>query len=277
MARCCSKSDRKISKCGNTFPVHCQILKGAKVQLFQGRKQNLYSFLFTLPKVAPLHPVGFSLSIFRRKITEIDRAVILSEVVRLEPYPPQFLKFGHVPLPDNDWEKQENDSLQHLHFDLCFGGEGGMPGLSHALVPAQESKRWSFGRFDTQIRAFPVTRWSLLLAWTFEPFFTKKLRVRLNLISAICLILSQCCSSARHLVMSISSCTPSVPQQTWIVATSSAAGAARRCENLTCKASTLEATLRYLEEAWRLWRSLKGASKNSSKRRPLKVPSSKPP
>ena len=102
MARCCSKSDRKISKCGNTFPVHCQILKGAKVQLFQGRKQNLYSFLFTLPKVAPLHPVGFSLSIFRRKITEIDRAVILSEVVRLEPYPPQFLKFGHVPLPDND-------------------------------------------------------------------------------------------------------------------------------------------------------------------------------
>ena len=54
-------SDRKISKCGNTL--HCQILKGAKVQLFQGRKQNLYSFLFILPKVAPLHP-GFSLSIF---------------------------------------------------------------------------------------------------------------------------------------------------------------------------------------------------------------------
>ena len=41
---------------GNTFPVHCQIWKGAKVQLFQGRKQ----FLITLPKVAPLHP-GFSL------------------------------------------------------------------------------------------------------------------------------------------------------------------------------------------------------------------------
>ena len=37
-------------------------------------------------------------------------------------------------------------SLQYLHFDLCFGGEAGMPGLSHALVPAQESKRWSFGR-----------------------------------------------------------------------------------------------------------------------------------
>ena len=41
----------------------CQILKDAKVQLFKGRKQNLYSFLFTLPKVAPLHP-SFSLSIF---------------------------------------------------------------------------------------------------------------------------------------------------------------------------------------------------------------------
>ena len=63
----------KLSKCGNTFPVHCQIWKGAKVQLFQGRKQ----FLITLPKVAPLHP-GFSL-FFRRKITKIDHAIIPSE------------------------------------------------------------------------------------------------------------------------------------------------------------------------------------------------------
>ena len=77
------------------FPCTLPKLKGAKVQLFQGRKENLYRFLFTLPKVAPLHP-GFSL-FFRLKITEIDRAVIPSEVVRLEPYPPQFLKFGHVP------------------------------------------------------------------------------------------------------------------------------------------------------------------------------------
>ena len=29
---------------------------------------------------------------------------------------------------------------------IFVSGEGGMPGLSHALVPAQESKRWSFGR-----------------------------------------------------------------------------------------------------------------------------------
>ena len=51
---------------------------------------------YSLPKVAPLHP-DFSLSIFGRKISEVDRAVIPSEVVRLEPYPPRFLKFGHVP------------------------------------------------------------------------------------------------------------------------------------------------------------------------------------
>ena len=41
---------------------------------------------------------------------------------------------------------EKNKTMILLHFDLCFGGEGGMPGLSHALVPAQESKRWSFGR-----------------------------------------------------------------------------------------------------------------------------------
>ena len=33
----------------------------------------------------------------------------------------------------------------HLHFDLCFGGEGGMPGLSHALVPARSPRG---GRLD---------------------------------------------------------------------------------------------------------------------------------
>ena len=46
--------------------VHCQILKRANVQLFQHRKQNLYSFLFTLPKVARLHS-DFFLSILVAK------------------------------------------------------------------------------------------------------------------------------------------------------------------------------------------------------------------
>ena len=44
MARCCSESNRKISKCGYTSPVHCQISKRANVQLFHRRKQNLYSY-----------------------------------------------------------------------------------------------------------------------------------------------------------------------------------------------------------------------------------------
>ena len=41
---------------------------------------------------------------FRRKISEIDRAVIPSEVVRLEPYPPQFLHLDTFPriCPNND-------------------------------------------------------------------------------------------------------------------------------------------------------------------------------
>ena len=61
------------------------------------------------------------------KITEIDRAVIPSEVVRLEPYPPQFLKFGHVPPhPSKQW-------LRKIRMILCSictlifvsGGKGG--------------------------------------------------------------------------------------------------------------------------------------------------------
>ena len=115
---------------------------------------------------------------FRRKITEIDRAVIPSEVVRLEPYPPQFLKFGHVPPAPLQTMIEKNKII--ILCSICtlifVSGGRGHAGLSHALVPAQESKRWSFGRFyfclsfrrvyflgpksqeklDTQIRASPV-------------------------------------------------------------------------------------------------------------------------
>jgi hypothetical protein len=39
------QSDRKISKCGNTSSIHCQILKGAKVQLFQvGNRTCIVSY-----------------------------------------------------------------------------------------------------------------------------------------------------------------------------------------------------------------------------------------
>ena len=47
-----------------TLPLYIAKVEGCKgANFFQGRKQNLYSFLFTLSKVAPLHP-NFSLSIF---------------------------------------------------------------------------------------------------------------------------------------------------------------------------------------------------------------------
>ena len=43
-ARCCFQSNRKISKCGNTSPVHCQILKCAKVQLFRAGNRPCSSY-----------------------------------------------------------------------------------------------------------------------------------------------------------------------------------------------------------------------------------------
>ena len=74
------------------------------MQLFQGRKQNLYSFLFTLPKgcTRKLHlcTLVFLYLFFRRKITEMDHAVVIpSEVVRLEPNPPQFQIWARSPAP----------------------------------------------------------------------------------------------------------------------------------------------------------------------------------
>ena len=93
---------------------------------FSGRKQNLYSFLFTLPKVAPLHP-GFSLSIFRRKITEIDRAVIPSEVVRLEPYPHNFSNLGTFPCTLQTMIEKNKITILCSICTLIFvsGGKGG--------------------------------------------------------------------------------------------------------------------------------------------------------
>ena len=127
------------------FPYTLPNFEGCKGATFQGRKQNLYSFLFILPKVTPLHP-GFSLSIFRRKITEIDRAVIPSEVVRLESYPPQFFKFGHVPLHPSQTMIEKNKIMILCSICTLIFVSGGKGGCRAWLVPAQESKRWSFGR-----------------------------------------------------------------------------------------------------------------------------------
>ena len=83
---------------------------------------------------------------FRRKITEIDRAVIPSEV-RLEPYPPQFLKFGQFPPHLPNIEKNKIMVLCSICTLIFVSGGRGDAG-PHALVPAQESKRWSFGRLS---------------------------------------------------------------------------------------------------------------------------------
>ena len=74
------------------FPCTLPKLKGAKVQLFQGRKQNLYSFLFTLQKLH-LCTLIFLYLFFGPEIKEINHAVAPPKVVWLEPCLLQFLKF----------------------------------------------------------------------------------------------------------------------------------------------------------------------------------------
>ena len=60
-------------------------------------EEELYSFLFTLLKVARLHS-HFSLSIFWQQRREIDHLVVPSEVVCLRPCPPQYLARSPSPL-----------------------------------------------------------------------------------------------------------------------------------------------------------------------------------
>ena len=119
-----------------------------RCNFFSVGNRTCYSFLFTLPKVAPLHPC-FSLSIFRRKITEIDRAVIPSEVVRLEPYPPQFLKFGHVP-PHPLQTMIEKNKIMIL-CSICTlifvsGGKGGCRACHMHLCQLRSPRGGPFGR-----------------------------------------------------------------------------------------------------------------------------------
>ena len=158
MARCCSESNRKISKCGNTFPLHCQILKVQKCNFFSVGNRT---YILSYSHFRKLHvcTLFFLYLVFGSKIREIDHSAIPSEVVCLRPYPPQFLKNGHVPPnPSTQWFSKVRQSFfaasahiqtlrtatscftRNLHFDLCFGGQGGMPGLSRALEPAQGSK-----------------------------------------------------------------------------------------------------------------------------------------
>ena len=85
---------------------------------------------------------------FRRKITEIDRAVIPSEVIRQEPYPPQFLKFGHVPLhPSKQWLRKKKImilcSICTLIFVSAGRGDAGPVTCTCASSGVQEVVVWT--------------------------------------------------------------------------------------------------------------------------------------
>ena len=83
--------------------------KKSKGATFSGQEAQPISFLFTIPKVAPLHPWFF----FRRKKTAIDRAVIPSEVERLEPSH-NFSNLGTFPYTLQTMI-EKNEIMQHLH------------------------------------------------------------------------------------------------------------------------------------------------------------------
>ena len=146
MARCCSYSHTKISKCGNTSLVHgCNFFS-------VGNRTCIVSY----SHFPNLHvcTLAFLYLFFGGKKREIDHAVIPSEVVCLQPYPPQFLKCGHVPPHPLHTIIQQSKMIilcstcahtqtlrtatscftkvfslcRNLHFDFCFGGQGGDAG-----------------------------------------------------------------------------------------------------------------------------------------------------
>ena len=145
MARCCSESNTKISKCGNTSLYFAKFWRVQRCIFFSAEKQNLCSLLFTFPKVASLHS-GFSLSVFRSKIREINHTPIPSELVCLRPYPPQFLKYGYIPAPLRTSNKGGPNSKNHISF-RCPKNEP-KTSLSYLLVllmtlfPFLASCRW---------------------------------------------------------------------------------------------------------------------------------------
>ena len=99
-------------------------------------------FLFTLPKVAPLHS-GFSLSIFRRKIVEIYHAVIPSEVVTGTLS--AIFQFGHVSLAALQTMIENEIIILCSICTLIFvSGEGGDVGPVTDTCASAGVKTWSF-------------------------------------------------------------------------------------------------------------------------------------
>ena len=78
------------------FPVHCQILKRANVQLFQRRKQNLKNFLFTLQKLHGCTLI-FLYLLFGSKNREIDQTVIVLEWLACDLIRHNFSNMGTFP------------------------------------------------------------------------------------------------------------------------------------------------------------------------------------
>ena len=125
MATC----NTKIGKDGNISRVHCQNLEGAKVQLFEAKKKKVYYFLFILPKVAPLHP-EFSLSTFLQiKAIKLPRTPSNKDSAKVRENHSRSQQGVQI---TNATASQALSSRRNLHFHLCFGGKGGMLGLSLA-------------------------------------------------------------------------------------------------------------------------------------------------
>ena len=90
------RKQQKDQQMWKHFPCTLPNFEACKRATFAS-EEELYSFLFTLLKVARLHS-HFSLSIFWQQRREIDHLVVPSEVVCLRPCPPQYLARSPSPL-----------------------------------------------------------------------------------------------------------------------------------------------------------------------------------
>ena len=195
MARCCSYSNTKISKCGNTSPVHCQIWSVQTCNFFSvGNRTCIVSYShFRKLHVCILIFLHLFFGSKIREIDHADHAVIPSEMVCLRPYPPQFLKYGHVPRHPLHTMIQQSKiiilcnicthrlcelnlaaSQERLHFaEACAlivvsGGQGRDAGSVTCTCASSGVQEVAFGR----LLLLPVTKKGLF----FGPKKTRKTR-----------------------------------------------------------------------------------------------------
>ena len=159
-----------------TLSLYIAKFASAKVQLFQvGNRTCIVSYSHFRKLL--LCTLFFLYLFFRRKMTEIDHAVVPSELVRLEPYPPKFLKFRHVPLHLQTMIEKNKIMILCSICNLIFlsGGKGGCRACHMHLCQLRSPRgrldgfyfcllfrrvyfwaRKSQEKLDTQIRASPV-------------------------------------------------------------------------------------------------------------------------